>query len=154
MALFSTFVPTNPHTPHFKMLLLFPFHGLFSAQSAPLPTWCDDEIIIHVFPGMEWLPRESRNIPSGNGGEHRKCYPLQYCGLGEFHALYIPRGHQELDMTERVSRTPGFQMQCGRLPSCARQRLDPSSSKHLPQLCASVTSLQESRVNVSASLAK
>ena len=119
-----------------------------------LPTWCKDEIIVRVFPGMEWLPRESHNISSRNGGEASQDLPTPVFWPGGIPCTVYSRGHRELDMTERVSRTPVFHMQCGRLSSCARQRLDLSSSRHPPQMCASVTSLQESRVNVASNLGK
>ena len=32
-----------------------------------------------------------------------KGYSLQYSGLGEFHGLYSPWGHEELDTSERIS---------------------------------------------------
>ena len=31
-----------------------------------------------------------------------KGYPLQYSGPGDFHGLYSPWGHKELDMTEQI----------------------------------------------------
>ena len=43
------------------------------------------------------IPGLGRSLGEG------KSHPLQYFWPEEFHELYSPRGHKELDMTERLS---------------------------------------------------
>ena len=72
-------------------ILIFPVleHGGFPYGSAGKESTCNAGDL-GLIPGLGRSPREG------------KGYPLRY-SAGEFHGLYSPWGHKELDMTEQLS---------------------------------------------------
>ena len=51
--------------------------------------------------GLGSIPGLGRSPGEGKG------YPFQYSGPGDFHGLYSPWGHKELEMTEQLSLQHG-----------------------------------------------
>ena len=55
-----------------------------------------------------WLSWQRTHLHCGRPGLGRplgeeKGYPLEYSGFGEFHGLYSPGDHRDLDTSERLS---------------------------------------------------